>query len=166
MRCLAFTPTPSPVASNSPRAAAATLIGFVTTLAGSSGVTGYNDGYGSEALFNGPNGIGFGPNASFALIVGSAFLEAGSAGAYLMLFFVQSDYDNFRIRMVDTTSALVTTLAGGGTQGYRNGWGPNVTLGRTRHVAVDRQGKTALIVRFNHDVTTACALMITLCSGV
>lgn len=48
------------------------LVGTVTTLAGTASTAttgGYANGVGTSAMFNSPSGVGFGPNASYVVVV-------------------------------------------------------------------------------------------------
>ena len=74
----------------------------VTTIAGSpSG--GFNDGIGINALFRIPSGIAVTPSGLVVII----------------------DSHNFRVRLLDITTKNVTTLAGSGNRGYKDGMGTN-----------------------------------------
>ena len=72
-------------------------IGHVIVLTGVG--KGFQDGLARESLFDNPDGIVILPSG--ALVVADTY--------------------NHRIRMINKTLTEVTTLAGGGEQGYRNG---------------------------------------------
>ena len=60
---------------------------------------------------------------------------------------LQADSDNHLLRLVNLTSGLVTTLAGGAASGRADGVGTAATFNNPRSVAVDAAGSTAIIVR-------------------
>ena len=90
--------------------------GTVTTLAGS-GTSGYADGTGAGAMFNGPHGI-----------------AVDSSG---MIYVIESS--NNRIRMI-TQTGVVTTLAGSGGYGYLDGTGTSAMFNFAHGIAVDSFG--------------------------
>jgi sulfur carrier protein ThiS len=95
-----------------------TPAGVVTTLAGSAGAPGTNDGTGSTARFNLPNGVAVDSN-------GSVYV---------------ADYSNHTIRQVTPTGA-VTTLAGlAGSSGTNDGTGSAARFYNPTGVAVDNNG--------------------------
>ena len=105
-----------------------TSAGEVTTLAGSAGNAGTNDGTGTNALFNGPWG-----------------LAVGSAGNVYV-----ADSRNDTIRKV-TAMGVVTTLAGSaGDLGSADGTGTNALFSSPRGLAVDSVGN--LYVADNNNV--------------
>ncbi len=80
-------------------------VGVVSNFAGSpQGIPGYQDGFGTKALFNHPKGISFDGT-----------------------FFYVADSGNFRIRKVDL-NGIVSTLAGSGIQGNLKGTLRNSSL--------------------------------------
>ncbi|MFZ9681825.1 MAG: matrixin family metalloprotease [Cephaloticoccus sp.] len=92
--------------------------GVVTTLAGVVGVSGWQDGTGSGALFNQPQG-----------------LASDSAGNLYV-----ADTGNSAVRKI-TPAGLVTTLAGLSTiGGLKDGTGTGAGLNQPRAVAVDGSG--------------------------
>ncbi|MGZ5286341.1 MAG: NHL domain-containing protein, partial [Flavisolibacter sp.] len=91
-------------------------IGIVTTLAGSN-LYGFADGHGANAKFTGPMGIA---------VDGSGNLYVADAG-------------NHRIRKV-TPSGYVSTIAGSGIEGFRDGSGVFAQFYDPRDVAVDHAG--------------------------
>jgi len=88
----------------------------VQTLAGD-GTVGYRDGAGVQARFSNPQGVA---------------VDAGGA------VFV-ADAGNNRIRRI-APDGTVTTVAGDGTAGYRNGAGAQARFNGPRGVALDQQG--------------------------
>lgn len=87
--------------------------GKETTLAGS-GEKGSKDGIGESASFNYPYGL-------------------ASDGTNIYV----ADYNNSYIRKVEITSGKVTTLAGSGTEGARDGIGQTASFSYPRGLAVD-----------------------------
>jgi sugar lactone lactonase YvrE len=95
-----------------------TSAGEVTTLAGSAGNAGTNDGTGTNALFNGPWG-----------------LAVDSAGyAYV------ADSGNDTIRKVTPTGAVTTLAGSAGNPGSADGTGTNALFSSPRGLAVDSAG--------------------------
>jgi sugar lactone lactonase YvrE len=95
-----------------------TLGGMVTTVAGSAGISGSNDGTGSYALFNQPAGVAVDP--------------ASNAASFYV-----SDTGNGTIRLV-TANGGVATLAGfAGIAGLGDGTGPNALFNQPRGLVVD-----------------------------
>ena len=95
-----------------------TAAGVVTTLAGSAGVSGTNDGTGSAALFNAPSGV-----------------AVDTAGNVYV-----ADHDNHAIRKV-TPGGVVTTLAGSpGTLGWSDGTNGAALFDKPSGAAVDSTG--------------------------
>jgi hypothetical protein len=89
--------------------------GVVTTLAGSAGNTGTNDGTGTNALFNQPSNV-----------------TLDSAGNIYV-----ADTFNHTIRKI-TPAGVVSTLAGvGGTYGFKNGTGSGALFNQPNGVAMD-----------------------------
>ena len=88
----------------------------VTTFAGS-GSAGYADGTGSGAIFNNPVGI---------------CIDA-SGNLYV------TDLYNQRVRKI-TTDAVVTTIAGSGTEGYADGNATSAQFSGLHGIAVDSSG--------------------------
>ncbi len=93
-----------------------TAAGVVSTLAGSNGY-GLTDGPGSSAQFHFPNGIA---------------VDA-SGNVYV------SDSQNYAVRKI-TPDGTVSTLAGDGTQGYKDGPGATAEFEYPYGVAVDASG--------------------------
>jgi sugar lactone lactonase YvrE len=105
-----------------------TPTGIVSTLAGSPGAQGSDDGVGSEARFNSPIGV--------------ALDNAGNL--YV------ADRDNRTLRKV-TPGGVVTTLAGNpGVQGSADGSGDDARFGEPDSVALDSAGNIYLTDHLNH----------------
>jgi sugar lactone lactonase YvrE len=103
----------------------------VTTVAGSPGYYGYNDGNGSVAQFNNPTGITLGPDGALYI----------------------ADSDNHVIRRMATTAPYaVTTIAGTGASGGVDGPGASAQFGLPTGIAAGPDG-TLYIVD-----TEACAV--------
>jgi sugar lactone lactonase YvrE len=95
-----------------------TPAGVSSTLAGTAGVTGSNDGTGGAAQFNSPQGIFFGASGSLYV----------------------TDTGNDTIRQI-TTAGVVTTLAGtAGTKGSTNGTGSAALFSSPQGVVTDTSG--------------------------
>jgi hypothetical protein len=90
--------------------------GVVTTLAGS-GVLGYADGIGTEAMFDTPRGVAIAPDGTV----------------------VVADSGNSRIRRI-TPEGVVTTIAGSGAFGYADGIGTAAIFAGPGGVAVRPDG--------------------------
>jgi len=103
--------------------------GTVSTVAGNCGVSGFADGNGSAARFNGPGGVDVDQN-------GNIFV---------------TDNFNQRIRKIDP-QGNVTTLAGNGNVGYVNGTGSSVELNIPRDLVVDRNNGVIYFVGRNNVV--------------
>ncbi|WP_295795539.1 gliding motility-associated C-terminal domain-containing protein [Mucilaginibacter sp.] len=93
-----------------------TPAGVVTTFAGT-GVKGKQDGQGSAATFNGPEGIVFGEDGSLYV----------------------SDSGNNLIRKI-TIDGVVTTFAGNGIAGYKDGYGINTSFNFPHGLAINSNG--------------------------
>ncbi|MEO6976800.1 MAG: putative Ig domain-containing protein, partial [Mucilaginibacter sp.] len=93
-----------------------TPAGVVTTFAGS-GVKGRQDGQGAAASFNGPEGIAFGEDGSLYV----------------------SDAGNNLIRKI-TPDGTVTTFAGNGNAGYKDGFGINTSFNFPHGLAINVDG--------------------------
>jgi sugar lactone lactonase YvrE len=92
--------------------------GIVTTLAGSAGIVGSNDGTGINALFNQPHGTAV----------------DGAGNVYV------TDTANGTIRRI-TPAGVVTTVAGvAGIGGFRDGVGPNALFNQPRGLVIDASG--------------------------
>lgn len=102
--------------------------GDVTTLAGTAGVYGHNDGTGAAASFSAPEGVAV----------------DGEGNVYV------ADSYNHNIRKV-TPSGVVTTLAGSaGNAGSANGTGTAARFNLPRGVAVDGDGNVYVADTDNH----------------
>jgi cephalosporin-C deacetylase-like acetyl esterase/sugar lactone lactonase YvrE len=98
-----------------------TLDGVVTTVAGSAGITGGNDGTGMYALFNQPAGVAVGP--------------ASDAGNFYV-----ADTGNGTIRRVTPGGAVVTIAGIAGIAGQGDGAGSNALFSQPRGLAMDGAG--------------------------
>ena len=104
--------------------------GEVTTLAGTAGVIGSDDGTGSAARFNTPQGV----------------TVDGSGNVYV------ADSGNNTIRKI-TPGAVVTTLAGAvGSPGVADGTGSAAQFSYPYGVAADASGKVYVADRDNHTI--------------
>lgn len=105
-----------------------TSLGLVSTLAGSSSVSGYVDGQGSAARFYDPHGVALDSNG---------------------IVYV-ADSGNHLIRMI-TPSGIVSTLAGtANTMGSKNGQALSSEFYYPRSVAVDASGNVYVADTFNY----------------
>jgi DNA-binding beta-propeller fold protein YncE len=95
----------------------------VSTLAGSGAIS-FQDGIGTNAIFNLPNGVSIDPSGTFALVV---------------------DYGNQRIRRIVVATAQVTTLAGTGALSAVNGAGAQATFNLPYAIDIDASGTFALV---------------------
>ena len=102
--------------------------GLVTTLAGS-GEPGWQDGPGSSARFNGPDGIAL----------------AGSGALFV------ADADNMRIRKV-APDGTVTTVAGSGRPGEADGPAMTAQFRYPTGIAVDQSGALYIADRGAHTI--------------
>jgi len=97
--------------------------GVVTTIAGTAGVTGSNDGLAAGASFNSPSGV-----------------RLDSAGNLYI-----ADWGNQTIRLL-TPAGIVTTIAGtAGTVGSTNGTGPAALFNYPSNAAPDANGNVYII---------------------
>jgi sugar lactone lactonase YvrE len=93
------------------------ISGQVTTVAGS-GVFGFNNGNGTTAQFAAPGGIAVDPNGNLYVV----------------------DKANFRIRKV-TPAGVVSTIAGSGVEGYKDGNASESQFTINTHdIVIDKQG--------------------------
>lgn len=107
-----------------------TATGVVTTLAGSAGLGGSNDGTGSAARFSGPYGIAVDNSTGNLYVVESSAV----------------------VRKV-TAAGLVTTVAGtSGTNGFTNGTGTAARFSVPFDIAVDGAGNLYVSDHGNHAV--------------
>ena len=105
--------------------------GLLTILAGT-GQQGFSDGSALAASFYGPRGIGVDRN-------GNVFV---------------ADWGNSRIRKIDVTTGMVTTIAGNGTFGFSgdNGLATEAGLGAPFGVASDSAGDIFIADTFIHRI--------------
>jgi YVTN family beta-propeller protein len=117
-----------------------TADGVVTTLAGS-GAAGSNNGTGTGASFNGPDGV----------------CVDGSGNVYV------ADANNSLIRKI-TPAGVVTTLAGNGSGGFLNGTGTGASFNHPTGVCVDGSGNVYVGDTWNHSIRkiTAAGVVTTL----
>lgn len=102
--------------------------GVVTTWAGS-GAPGGSDGVGTTATFNQPGGLALDS-------VGNLFV---------------TEFTGQRVRKIDPRGA-VTTLAGDGTTGYRDGAGPLARFNKPNGIVVTPDGNIYLTESGNHTI--------------
>jgi streptogramin lyase len=102
-----------------------TPTGIVSTLAGSSGMSGFIDGPADVARFNYPSGLGF-----------------DTAGNLYV-----SDQGNNAVRIINP-AGVVSTLAGGGF-GYQDGTGRSARFASPYGLAVDRSGNVYVADSYN-----------------
>jgi sugar lactone lactonase YvrE len=108
-----------------------TPVGVVTTLAGSPGVVGSVDGTGSDARFQGPQGL------------------AIDAGGNLYV----TDTNNHTIRKIAPSTSLVTTVAGlAGIPGAADGMGRQARLNYPSGLSVDPSGNLFVADTENHTI--------------
>lgn len=118
--------SPSPAATPTPSPSPTVLAGDVTTIAGQG--AGFADGVGIQARFNTPGGLAFDPAAATPTL-------------YV------ADTVNNRIRRLDLSDPaqpVVTTIAGSGTAGARDGAGAEAEFNRPIGLAFGSDG--ALLV--------------------
>ncbi len=109
--------------------------GVVTTFAGAAGASGADDGTGSAARFNSPNGVA----------------ADGSGNVYV------ADRGNHTIRKI-TPDGVVTTLAGtAGTPGSTNGTGSAARFSTPTGLAVDSVGNVYVADLDNHTIRKIAA---------
>lgn len=97
---------------------------LVWTLAGQSGVSGSDDGNGSAARFNGPEGIALSPDDSFVLV---------------------SDTYNHTLRRVDLAGVVITVAGAPGQSGSADGVGSAARFNLPTGIAISPDGSYALI---------------------
>ena len=131
--------------------------GLTTTFVGggaSGFATGFADGTGTNALFNGPMQLALDPS-SFTLYLVDAYSHA--------------------VRVVDIASRVVTTLAGGGgavlgASGYADGAGAAALFNFPQGIAVDPSGSTLVVAEVGNSllrtVDIRSGLVATLASGL
>ena len=121
-----------------------TPFGVVTTLAGS-GSPAFADGTGTAATFNGPTGI-----------------------AVMSSMIVVADNSNRRIRLVDYTTGVVTTLAGNRFATFSDGTGTTASFIEPRGVAVIPSSGIILVADYgNHRIRLVTPLgVVTTLAGI
>jgi len=97
--------------------------GATTTLAGSD-TSGSADGTGTAASFYFPHGVAVSPDGGTVYV---------------------ADYINNRIRKIDTSDGVTTTLAGSGTSGFADGTGTAASFNVPAGVAVSPDGGTVYV---------------------
>jgi hypothetical protein len=102
--------------------------GVVTTLAGSGSQT-FADGTGAGASFNNPHGVAVLPDGNI----------------------VVADFGNHRIRLVNPTSGVVTTLAGS-SQAFADGTGTSASFNSPTGVAITSTGNIVVADFGNHRI--------------
>ncbi len=102
--------------------------GTVTTLAGD-GTSGFEDGIGSEAKFNFPQGITIDIEDNLYVV----------------------DVGNHSIRKI-TSSGMVSTIAGNGTSGFNSGVGSEAQFNQPRGITIDSDGNLFVVDRGNHSI--------------
>ncbi len=113
-----------------------TTTGLVTTLAGTLGISGSQDGSGTTALFNNPSGITLDANGNLYV----------------------SDTGNNTIRKI-TANGLVSTLAGlAGEYGSTNGTGSNARFNSPLGIAINSIGTVFVADSGNHFIRQITSL--------
>ena len=102
--------------------------GNVTILAGT-GKEGSADGTGEKAQFNGPSGV----------------CSDKKGNVYV------ADFLNHTIRKIDKNN-IVTTIAGNGKPGYKNGKGANAQFNYPRGICIDKKGNLYISDSWNHRI--------------
>lgn len=102
--------------------------GEVVTFIGS-GRASFTDGKGRDAHLNGPDNIAMGADGSIYV----------------------ADADNFRIRKVET-DGIITTIAGNGIRGYKDGHWQTAMFAYPTGVAVDKDGNVYVADRGSHSI--------------
>ncbi len=104
--------------------------GVVHTLGGSGSPRGFKDGAGTQAAFTKPTGVAVDPNTGTVVV---------------------ADTFNHAIRVI-SPSGVVSTLAGNGSNGFRDGYGTNAAFHHPTGVTVDASGNVYTADIFNHRV--------------
>jgi DNA-binding beta-propeller fold protein YncE len=115
----------------------------VTTLAGSS-AGGFQDGMGTNAIFNWPHGVSIDPTGRYVLI---------------------ADHFGRRIRRIVIASAQVTTLAGTGAASAVDGVGAEATFSSPSEINIDISGSFALVADSGSNRIRRIALSSPPCSA-
>lgn len=111
------------------------LDGTVSTLAGSPGIKGDQDGDSTVALFNEPWGLCVGPEGNVWV----------------------ADTRNNKIRKI-TPEGMVSTVAGSGNYGTSNGMGTNATFGNPTGIEIDHEGNIYVADHLTHIIRKIDAL--------
>jgi hypothetical protein len=126
----------------------------VTTLAGASGVSGYEDGIGTNAQFSLAFGIALDGPGDFALVVSvSARACTVLSACHQKLIYLhasdqlQAGGGSSTIRKIVVSSQRVTSIAGqAGVIGFADGIGTNAIFDFPSGVAMNSEGTYAIIV--------------------
>jgi DNA-binding beta-propeller fold protein YncE len=105
----------------------------VSTFAGT-GSSGFVNGVGDSAKFNGPIGVAISPDGTYALV---------------------ADYGNHVIRKIMIATQVVSTFAGTGSSGLVNGAGDSAQFKEPIDVAMSPDGTYALVTDFSNHVIRA-----------
>jgi len=103
------------------------LDGTVSTLAGTPGISGDQDGESTIALFNEPWGLCVGPDGNIWV----------------------ADTRNNKIRKI-TPEGIVSTVAGSGNYGTSNGMGTSATFGNPTGIEIDHEGNIYVADHLTH----------------
>ena len=122
--------------------------GAVTTVAGS-GAASFKDATGASAQFNNPSCVVVSPDGVFALV---------------------GDSSNNRVRKIDLQTQAVTTLAGSGARGSKDGTGTSAQFKDLKGVAISPDGVFAVVAtsddhRIRHIVVNTRAVTTLAGSG-
>ncbi len=108
-----------------------------TVVAGSS-VADYADGVGEAAMFNSPWGVVLSPDGNHLYV---------------------AEYKGYRVRKINLTTKMVTTVAGDGNAGYADGTLAAAQFGRLRGIAISADGNTLYVNDLGVSVSTPGALV-------
>ena len=110
-----------------------TQSGSVSTLAGSSTVSGAEDGQGSSGHFNGPYALALDPNGNILV----------------------ADSGNHEVRKVTPGGVVTTILGRSGSPGNVDGVGDSARLYYPEGITVDSQGRLIVVDTYNHAIRVA-----------